>query len=285
MNACVSFLTCPVCGEELVRNGRSLQCTHGHSFDLAREGYVNLYRPGRKQPAQLGDSSAMLRARRRFLEAGHYAPLAEAVGALAADFYAGRAGWETETAVLDAGCGEGYYLGHVQAQLPGVCCFGLDVAKDAARLAARRYPQAHFIVADIWQQVPLVDGCVSVLLNIFAPRNAAAFARLTRPGALLLCVIPHPNHLANLREAFGLLEIENDKRQHVLAQLATHFAPVEARALRAPLHLDTSDLQALVAMMPSVRHLTAEQRTMLQQTPKFVTEAQFEILVLRRQQA
>ena len=167
---------CPICGEELSQAARSLKCPRNHSFDLAREGYVNLLLAGPKQRRR-GDNEMMLQARRRFLGEGHYRPLAEAINERVTRFL--RTAVEPDEAIVEAGCGEGYYLGQLQATLEAdlpdraICYFGVDIARPAVRLAARQYRNIVFFVADLTRKIFLTDASVQVLLNIFAPLSTA----------------------------------------------------------------------------------------------------------------
>src|SRR5262249_23546230 len=155
----------------------------------------------------VGDSRAMLHARRAFLTAGHYEPIAEAVAGLVAealsDPYNSHAG-RPSGCIVDVGCGEGYYLAGIQrrfdaAGAPVPPLIGLDVAKDAARLAARAHPAMAFEVADATTRLPLRDTCAEVVLSIFAPRNPDEFARVVRAEGRLLVVMPTYDHLSGLR--------------------------------------------------------------------------------------
>ena len=249
------MLICPVCEQPLAREERGWRCPRGHAFDRAREGYVHLGRS--RQP---GDTRAMLRARRAFLERGHYAPLAEQLSALAVAQYAALPSEKRLLGTLDAGCGEGYYIGQVQRALAEALpvappCFGLDVSRDAARLAARRYPAVTFVVADVRARLPFASASLGLLLDVFAPRNPAEFARVLAPGGALLVVIPAPEHLAELRAALPLLGVEAEKQQQVERRLgAAGFALHATHALNLALSLDASDLAALLAMTPTAWH-------------------------------
>ena len=257
-------LCCPICAAPLRASERAFACDAGHSFDRARQGYVNLLRPTRLR----GDSAEMLRARRRVLDAGWYAPLAEAlaqqVGAwLAAD---GAALPLASRALLDLGCGEGYYLRHLSESLgeplaaQGWRLYGLDLAKDAIRmaagLAAGHAPPAQaipttWVVASARARLPFADTGVGALLNIFAPRAAEEFARVVAPGGLLLVVTPLAEHLAEARAALPwLLSPQPDKDERLRATLESAFALEEARPVSFTLALDAAALADLARMTP-----------------------------------
>lgn len=132
-------LICPLCHHPLLQENRSWRCEHGHQFDQAKEGYINLLPVQHKASREPGDSAEMMQARRLFLQAGHYQPLRERVVTLLKDAQ------PSPTAVLDIGCGEGYYTARLKS--PGCRTYGLDIAKNAIRLAAKRYPDVQFCVA------------------------------------------------------------------------------------------------------------------------------------------
>lgn len=253
-------LACPVCALPLstADDGRVLRCAAGHSFDRARQGHVNLLAAGRGRPSTTGDTRAMVEARRRFLGAGPYAPLVEAVAqATAAALADAGASAPSPPVVVDVGCGEGTYLrATIDASSSSEArFFGVDLSKDAVRLAASADKRARFVVGDARHRLCFLPGSVDVVLNVFAPREVNELARVCRPGARLLVVIPEPDHLLEVRERFGLLGIEEEKRERTLERLATSFALNAERTVRAPLRLEGAALGDLLAMTPSAFHL------------------------------
>ncbi|HSX03094.1 MAG TPA: methyltransferase domain-containing protein [Candidatus Saccharimonadia bacterium] len=262
---------CPNCHQPLETEAGALVCANRHSFDVAREGYVNLL-TGRQKAGHKGDTPEMLAARRRFLEAGFYEPLRQRLAERVA-------AWVPQT-VAEIGCGEGYYLGGVTEALPQVRCFGTDIAKAGVRLAAKRYPRAAWAVADTNRLVPLSDASADVLLDVFAPRNAAEFARVLRPTGHLLVVIPAPEHLAELRQIQPLLAIQADKRQAVETAMAGHFTLESAETITVPLRLDGATVAGLVAMTPNAWFLTDSQKQVLTSSTDLAVTAAFELLNL-----
>ena len=224
------MLRCPHCGGSLAPAERALRCPRGHSFDIARQGYVALER----KPAR-GDTAEMVAARVAFLEAGHYAPIADAIVAAAG----------AARIVVDLGAGPGYYLAAVLDANPGARGYALDSSRPALRRAARAHPEITAVACDIWDALPLDDAVADVLLNVFAPRNAAEMRRVLAPGGRLVVVTPTPRHLQELE----LLEIHPGKRD----RLHTDFgAPEQERLVEFELELD--DVTPLVAMGPSAHH-------------------------------
>lgn len=270
--ALVPALRCPIGAEPMRVEGRALVCSAGHSFDLARAGYVNLLTTSRAAAHRPGDAPEMLRARERFLASGAYHPLADALATVVSDYLTREAAAQVPTGeallVVDVGCGTGYYLAMVGERLRAeglgqTRLLGIDAAPDAARLTARRLTQdalrGSALVADLWRGLPLHDGAVAVLLDIFAPRNPAEFARVLAPGGLLLIVIPQSGHLRELRSVVPLLAVEEAKEEHAVERLSPDFSLLTARPIAAEMTLAGPALRDLVAMTPTARHLHPEE--------------------------
>lgn len=288
----VACLACPHCTAPLSLVEGGVHCAHGHHFDLAREGYLHLLPGTGRRSGQLGDSHAMLRARREFLARGYYDPLADALARQVAAILAppdAALVAEEPGCVVDAGCGEGFYLGRVHTHLRGngiaaPPLIGVDVAKDAARLAAKAYPLVAFAVADVTARLPLRDACADILLSLFAPRNPAEFARSVRPHGRVLVVIPTEAHLDGLRAHVPLLRTEPDKREHIVERLASAFSLVGGTPLTYEITLTGADAAHLVAMGPSAHHLPEPQIVALAAHPDPITTlVSVELLTFQRE--
>lgn len=238
------FLRCPVCAAGLADVGHALRCPAGHSFDVARQGYVNL--TVTRMPHS-GDTAEMIAARAGFLAAGHYDVITRALADLARDV-------TTDGLVVDAGTGTGWHLAGVLDGLPDAVGLGLDVSKPALRRAARAHPRAGAALVDLWRPLPLADAAAAVLLNVFAPRNGAEFRRVLRPDGALLVVTPAADHLVELVTGLGLLRVDPDKAERVAERLGGHFSAVGARTYRRPLTLTHDDVHTLVGMGPNAWH-------------------------------
>ena len=173
------LLRCPLCGLELAAGalvGRTLVCRNRDSFDLAREGYVNLLRSRGGHSAAAGDNAMQLRHRAAFLAAGHFDAISAAIAehVWGVDANPALAPWR----ILDAGFGTGHHLAKLAAALPApVVGLGLDIARDAARQAARRWPHHAFAVADLWGEWPVRDAAVDLVVSIFAPKRPSGDVR------------------------------------------------------------------------------------------------------------
>ena len=242
------LLACPVCGRGFTLRPPALRCANGHSFDIARQGYVNLL-PGGARPGT-ADTAEMVAARQAFLAAGHYAPLAGAI----ADLAAATVPAGPRPCVLDAGSGPGYYLAAVLDRLQGPAGLAMDISARALRRAARAHPAIGAVGWDTWRPFPVRDAVMSLVLNVFAPRNAAEFRRVLRDDGALIVVTPAPGHLAELTGPAGLLAVDERKDERLAASLGAHFTLARDQELSLGLRLTRAEAGALAGMGPSARH-------------------------------
>lgn len=219
---------------------RSLVCGRNHSFDIARQGYVNLLQ--RAAPPH-ADSASMVAARHRFLDAGWFAPLTDAI----------TAALSGAQRVLEAGTGTGHYVSSYLDSAPAAQALGTDISPASCRTAARRSSRLGVVVADTWERLPVCDGVADALLCVFAPRNPSEFARVLASGGRLVVVTPAPDHLIELRERLGLLSVEPEKLQR-LDQSLKGF-DLDTRAdVRHELDLPEGAVADLIGMGPNAFH-------------------------------
>ncbi len=252
LNDVIPVLACPQCGGSLVLHGTVLGCDSGHAFDVARQGYVNLL-PGRAT-ASTADTPSMIAARKAFLDAGHFEPIADAVVSAARAAVPDTVGG----AIVDAGAGTGYALGRLLDVMPQRAGVALDISKYAARVAARSHERTGAIVADVWTRFPLRDGCAAVVLDIFSPRNAEEFARILSPGGALIVVTPDPDHLSELVVPLGLITVDPRKSERLSVKLGSHFEHTDEHTVRYRLTLTRADAVAAAAMGPSAAHVSKD---------------------------
>lgn len=247
------LLRCPICRLGLDARGGALACRNGHSFDLAREGYVNLLPGSRRRPAAGGDGSVQLRHRSAFLDAGHFDSItAEIAERLQHAEVTSTGGGRN---VLDAGCGTGHHLARIPAALgPGTTGLGLDISAVAARLAARRWPHLAFAVADLWSDWPVRDASIDLVLNIFAPRNFAETARVLRPGGWLALVYPETDHLIELRRRYRLLDQHRGKASRYRETASRAIGPTTVTRIVRHTTLAPDAVRDIVLMGPNARH-------------------------------
>jgi 23S rRNA (guanine745-N1)-methyltransferase len=247
-------LRCPVCRIDLTAIPGALVCRNHYSFDLSREGYVNLLRGGRRQPASGGDTREQLRYRTAFLEARHFdgiaAKIAEHVQQSDTEPIFGQ--WRS----LDAGSGTGHHLARIaEALAPPVVGLGLDISKDAARRAARRWPMLAFAVADLWTEWPVQDAVIDLVISIFAPKNFPEAARVLRLGGWLAVAYPGTEHMAELRDRFGLMQRHEPAGERYAEAVKRFVGTPTIRRLRRKTVLDDAAIRSAILMGPNARHM------------------------------
>ncbi len=248
----LDLLRCPVCTLPFTATDSGVRCAGGHTFDLARQGYLNLLQG---PPPRHADTSEMVAARERFLSGGHYAAVAaELVRSVRQGLLTVRGATSLPRLdVLEVGAGTGYYLRSLLEALPGRG-LALDISVAAAKRAARAHPHLAAVVADTWQPLPVRDESLDAVTCVFAPRNPAEFARALRPDGLLAVATPLPEHLAALRHALGLLEVQEAKQERLAAALSPWFSPVDEQPVRGPASWSPSVVHDLVSMGPNAFH-------------------------------
>ena len=282
------LLRCPLCGAWLNAQGitgdaavKALVCGSGHSFDAAKQGYFNLLVG--KGTVFEADTAEMVAARFAFLDSGHYRPLAEAV---AAAVVPGVIPGELFT-VLDSGTGTGHYLrvvlDEVSRATDSCAAVALDISKFALRRAARLNPEAINLACDVWQPLPVADAAVDAITVIFAPRNAAEFSRVLRPGGRLVVVTPRAGHLATVAARTGMLSIGDDKVAKLAESLAGYFIAESTLDLDVRMILAPADVADLAFMGPAGHHLDRSALAAKLGTSEVDTEveARFRITVFR----
>jgi 23S rRNA (guanine745-N1)-methyltransferase len=240
-------LICPHCREALSPAEKSYRCRHGHSFDLAKEGYLSLLH-GRQKGDGRGDSKAMIRARDRVHRAGIFEPLVAALGTLPLPAPVDR--------MLELGCGEGFFLGHVARAHHVATSYGLDLSVDAVKLAAKSRQASLIVRADLLQPLPFANDSMDLVQSIFAPRPLPEIKRVLRPGGHALFVHPLAGHWHELRAFLPLAKIGEEK---LAAADLDGFVPVVALDVGAKRTLSHPHLVDLVEMSPSIHRLTREE--------------------------
>lgn len=254
------MLICPVCHNALAEDHNRLFCENGHSFDLAKEGYVNLLRSG-KSGDLIGDDKASARSRRDFLNKGYYNVLRDYLH----DHFSNRRG-----SLLDICCGEGYYtcaLGHDALRV-----YGFDISKEMVRLAAKRGNGTYF-VANL-ASIPVADRSFDHAIHLFAPFQEKEFIRILKPGGSLYTVVPGKLHLFGLKELIYDTPYENDEKLPETKDLI--FKGITK--LTANITLDTAeDIMAVFRMTPYYFHTSEKDKQKLEKVSSLKTPIEFVI--------
>lgn len=255
------MLICPVCQGTLTFGEHNAQCANGHSFDIAREGYVNLLRSTRSGD-RIGDDKLSARCRRDFLNKGYYRVLRDAL----CDLFSDKSG-----TVLDICCGEGYYTSAL-GENENLRVFGFDISKEMVRLAAKR-GNGQYFVANM-NAIPVADGTMDYATHLFAPFHEASFARILKPGGRLYTVIPGARHLFGLKQALYDTPYENDEKRPQTSLLR----PIGVTKVTQEITLASQeDIQAVFRMTPYFFHTSQADKEKLLSLTSLSTHVEFVI--------
>lgn len=283
-NSCFS---CPVCKKPLAPDGRRLLCENRHSFDMAKEGYVNLLL--KNTQGGHGDNAEMLTSRRAFLSVGHYGFLRDAVAlAVASRMTADTKGF----VFFDAGCGEGYYTEAIldactqkAREFPSLSgenalsFFGIDISRDAVRMASRRLPALKTAAASLYD-IPLPDASVDAMTLLFSPFCREEFCRILKKGGTLVMAIPGRRHLYGLKEALYKMPYENEVADFFIEgfRLLSHTHLEKTVTLK-----DRDVLSALFKMTPYYYRTPPAAKERLAALSALTTPFAFELLVYEKE--
>ena len=248
----MEYIECPLCGRALAETGNVLRCEVGHAYDIARQGYVSML--GGDASTGTADTPAMVQAREAFLGKGHYSAIADAVAEAAAAALADG----VQGCVAEVGAGTGYYLSAVLDRVSDRSGIALDISKAASKRAARAHLRIGAIVSDAWDRLPMRDGTVAVLLDIFSPRNPAEFERVLAPGGALIVVTPTPRHLGEIVETLGMLVVDDRKDERLETTFEGRFERVTTVLVERRLDLSHDDVSAVAGMGPSAWHAAGD---------------------------
>lgn len=263
-------LICPHCREPLTAVERNWHCINGHSYDQARQGYLNLLLVQHKNSRQPGDTPTMLACRQAFLDAGHYQPVSDEINRL----FAGLA----PATLLDMGCGEGYYTQRLVTALPGTAIGGLDISKDAVLKACRRSRDVQWLVGSS-ARLPVADASLDAALCVFSPWSWEECLRCVRLDGHILLVGPHADHLLSLREK---LYDSVHPTPELIKQLPTGLRIVKDQVLRYALDLEPADLASLIGMTPHGFRSRPERQQALLDTGVAELEVAMRMVLLQR---
>ncbi len=263
-------LMCPVCRQRLELVSKTWRCEQGHSYDIAKQGYVNLHVVQHKHSKNPGDTPESVDARRAFLQGGYYQPLQQAVVHLLKDLKAKM--------VLDIGCGEGYYTSAMQQVVEQ--CIGVDIAKNAVQRAAKLNDKVTWVVGT-GATLPVIDQSMDVCTSLFSPIPQTEILRVLKDDGYLIVVTPASDHLYAMREAL-FEQVNPHTPQKFVEQLQDLFELKEQQVIDATLVLDQQALKNLIAMTPYAYKASPERRMQLEQKAHLQVTASFQIYLFQK---
>lgn len=272
----MSLFYCPICKSELVDNGKSMMCKANHCFDKSKYGYVNLLISQKSSASHHGDDKLMVKARKDFLDKGYYSHLQEALSKIVLKYAC------DSCVILDAGCGEGYYLSSIFTLLDNhsinAKIGGIDISKDALIYASKRERDFSLAVASVFD-MPLKNECADIILNVFSPFAKEEYERVLKKGGYLFRVIPLENHLLALKEAIYDKPYKND----VPPDDIYGFDIVEKAEIKKGIRIDgNEDILSLFMMTPYYYKTGKSDQQKLNTVNYLSVETEFMIIVYRK---
>jgi 23S rRNA (guanine745-N1)-methyltransferase len=282
VTSAIAILACPICDDTLTVGATAATCPNGHSFDLARQGYLNLLRPDKRHSPEPGDSAEMLRHRRSFLQGGYY----DAVAAALSDVVLASLPDHGSIHVADLGCGEGFFLARLHAglvatrELP-VNCIGVDISRAGIRMATTYDRRITWLVASLHHS-PFRPASLGVVISMFAPIAPEDVQRVLKPDGVLVTVTPGPDHLDALRAM-------------IYPTVAPHAVPPAQRALAAQFDVSSAtrvrygiqlkspaQIMSLLAMTPFYWNISLETMARVEALSHLEVTVDVSLIVRRR---
>ena len=255
---------CPICKNKLIKDQGCYRCHKGHSFDISKEGYLNLLlKQGQKE---YGDTCEMISARSTFLNIGYYRPLSDKLIKMITKLKIKN--------MIDSGCGEGYYTNLIKKALPSIDVIGIDISKTAIKSASKVNRDIFYIVAGN-QDIPIADECVDLVLNCFAPIDPIEYKRILRKFGLLVTVTPKAEHLLQLKEVLYDHVYLNKEKVDIVG-----FNQIDQEILEYDIELhDQKAILALFMMTPYYFRTSPEGKERLAKLDSLKTRVAFVIKV------
>ncbi len=264
--------SCPICKMALTLSTGCAKCENNHSFDVAKQGYLHLLMSNKMNSKLPGDTPEMVRARRSFLEKGHYDIFVNELSKIVDTLLDKSVG----NIILDAGCGEGYYTSKLTGKNREV--FGIDISKSAVKLAAAKYKEINFAVASLFD-IPFEKNSVNCLVNVFAPIVEAEFLSVIKKGGYMIIAVPGQKHLWEMKEVLYDVPYENEKK-HTEYQ---GFSFEERIEVKSEIELfDNESIFELFSMTPYYWKTTIEGTNRLKELNKLKTIIHFDFLVYKK---
>ena len=262
-------LLCPICAAPLRQTDKTFRCDAGHSFDMARQGYINLLPVQNKRSLNPGDTREQVLSRRSFLEAGFYAPIAQALCDAARDL-------KCAGPILDVGCGEGWYSAQLAEALDAPL-LGLDISKEAVRCAAAKYKNAQWVCGSA-ARLPVSGGSVGLLTSLFALTVPEEFKRVLRPDGYYFQVLAQEDHLLGLKSI--IYPTLTHKEKNTTPDLPG-FTLVRQIPIRFTFTVEGEQVQNLLSMTPHVYRISKEGAQRLAETETLTDTASAVLNVYR----
>jgi len=243
------MLICPVCKNNINKSENSYICKNNHSFDLSKNGYLNLLTSKGRNPKLAGDNADMVKSRSDFLDKGYYQPLADKISDILAEDFKNRK--IDKPIIVDSGCGEGFYNINICKNIVNSFVYGLDISKIAIshaskRAKAKNVGNAFFSVASSFE-LPFKKGCADAIISIFAPVSNDEYSRVLKKNGKLFIVSPNSDHLFGLKKVLYENPYKNRPNDYQLSS----FKLIKQHNFQFEITLkNNEDIMSLFVMTP-----------------------------------
>ena len=273
----MSLFICPVCKKQLNFENKTAYCENGHSYDVSKQGYVNLLPPNKRHSQNPGDSKEMVLSRRQFLEGKKYDCFSDKINQLIIELLGNR----QNITILDWGCGEGYYDGRLTENLEKLNInynlYGFDISKNAVRFGAGKYKNLHLAVGSCYD-APLKSNSFDVVLNVFAPMVESEICRCLKNGGYLIYAVPGKNHLMGIKKVL----YENTYENTVKHTEYEGFEFVKRYSVNDVIEVEGEELKNLFTMTPYYYKSEKNATEKLLKNGKIKTEIEFDFLIYKK---
>lgn len=258
------LLICPVCRENLIKDAsnKTYKCSNNHSYDIAKEGYVNLLISNQKRSKNPGDSKEMVLARIDFLTRGYYKKLSDKINEKIVQYLAKQS--EEEFNILDLGCGEGYYLINLKNYMDDkkmkANYYGMDVSKDAVKYAGKSNKDCIWAVGNNFN-IPVQDKSVDCILSVFSPIDINECNRVLKDDGIFVRILPRTDHLIELR---NIIYSEVHLNEKVYTASAEENEYIEEDNVTFKIELNKEEILSLLKMTPHYWKSTPENKEKLE---------------------
>jgi 23S rRNA (guanine745-N1)-methyltransferase len=270
---------CPTCDKPLIQEGSIFHCDNGHAFDIAAEGYVNLLLAHKKRSKNPGDNKEMIVGRRAFLEKGYYNKLSDTVNNLVKKYLDNS----NKPTILDAGCGEGYYLRRLSQSgiTKNAQLYGIDISRPAVIFASKKEKNSanpiSYSVGNT-SQLPYLSGTFSTVLSIFSPFVSEELKRILVPSGIVIVVGAGKNHLKELADKIYEKVIPHEGNKNELKE-SDGFKLIHSQNLSYVINLQSESIMDLLMMTPYYWSISIKSKESLKNLTNLKVSLDFEIKV------
>jgi 23S rRNA (guanine745-N1)-methyltransferase len=266
---------CPVCNQDLNKDVNSYSCSNSHSFDIARDGYLNLLLVNKKKSKLPGDNQLMIDGRSQFLSLGFYDFLASEIISILDQQFENQ-----KITVLDAGCGEGYYINYIQEKNKDYATHGFDISKYAAKLASRKNSKTQMAVASVFD-MPYRSESLDAIISIFSPISNLEFNRVLKSNGIAIVVTPGSEHLSEMASLIYKEFKPHIRDSNILE--SNSFEIIKRENITKKINLDSNKMiNDLLKMTPYYWQVPLSKKSMFDSIEKINTTASFQISIFKK---